>query len=67
MWVPRHFRVDEPRVTDRLGISGAYTQILDGTDAGRAVWAQRVLDRAEETGLSLDADGNVVEAATADP
>ena len=40
--------------------------ILGGTDAGRVAWAQRVLDEATETGLSLDAEGNVVEEAAAD-
>ena len=61
-----HFHADEPRVTDTLGISGSYTHILGGTDGGWAAWAQRVLDQAEETGLTLDADGNVFEAETAD-
>lgn len=37
--------------------------ILGGTDAGRVDWAESVLKRASETGLSLDAEGNVVEAA----
>ena len=45
---------------------GYLMAILGGTDAGRVAWAQRVLDQATETGLSLDVDGNVVEAATAD-
>ena len=37
--------------------------ILGGTDAGKVGWAKSVLERAEETGLSLDPEGNVVEAA----
>ena len=37
--------------------------ILGGTDAGRVDWAESVLKRARETGLSLDAEGNVVAAA----
>ena len=37
--------------------------ILGGTDAGRVGWAKSVLERAAETGLSLDERGNVVEAA----
>lgn len=45
---------------------GYLMAILGGTDAGRVAWAQRVLDQAEETGLSLDSDGNVLEAETAD-
>ena len=45
---------------------GYLMAILGGTDAGRVAWAQRVLDQAAETGLSLDAHGNVVEAAAAD-
>ena len=61
-----HFHADEPRVADTLGIIGPYTHILGGTDGGRAAWAQRVLDQAEETGIDLEADGNVVEAETAD-
>ena len=44
---------------------GYLMAVLGGTDAGRVAWAQRVLDEAAETGLSLDADGNVVETADA--
>ena len=45
---------------------GYLMAILGGTDAGRVAWAQRVLDEAAESGLSLDSDGNVVEEAAAD-
>ena len=44
---------------------GYLMAILGGTDAGRVAWAQSVLDEAADTGLSLDAEGNVVEAADA--
>ena len=44
---------------------GYLMAILGGTDAGRVAWAQRVLDEAAETGLSLDPEGNVIEAADA--
>ncbi len=37
--------------------------ILGGTDAGRVGWAPSVLKRAEETGLQLDSEGNVMELA----
>ncbi len=37
--------------------------IVGGTDSGHVDWAQSVLDRASETGLKLDADGYIVEAA----
>ncbi len=33
--------------------------ILGGDDAGRVDWAETVLSRAKETGLELDADGNL--------
>ena len=47
-----------------VGEGHAYLMaILGGTDAGRVGWAKSVLDRAAETGLGLDAKGNVVEAA----
>ena len=47
-----------------IGDDHAYLMaILGGTDAGRVDWAESVLRRAEETGLSLDADGNVMAAA----
>lgn len=46
-----------------IGDGHAYLMaILGGTDAGRVEWAESVLDRARESGLSLDAAGNVVEA-----
>ena len=45
---------------------GYLMAILGGTDAGRVAWAQRVLDQAEESGLSLDPQGNVFEEAGAD-
>ncbi len=35
--------------------------LLGGTDAGKVDWAESVLARAAETGLSLDAEGNLVE------
>ena len=31
-----------------------------GTDPGRVTWAQTVLERAKETGLRLDEQGNLV-------
>ena len=47
-----------------VGDGHAYLMaILGGTDAGRVDWAESVLKRARETGLSLDAEGNVVVAA----
>jgi len=47
-----------------VGEGHAYLMaILGGTDAGRVGWAKSVLERAAETGLSLDEKGNVVEAA----
>ena len=47
-----------------VGDGHAYLMaILGGTDAGRVDWAESVLKRAKETGLSLDAEGNVVAAA----
>ena len=41
---------------------GYLMALLGGTDAGRVSWAETVLDKASETGLQLDAQGNVVEA-----
>ena len=35
--------------------------LLGGTDAGKVDWAESVLARAAETGLSLDAEGKLVE------
>ena len=37
--------------------------ILCGQDAGKVSWAPSVLEKAEETGLSLDSAGNIIEAA----
>ena len=36
--------------------------ILEGTDAGRVSWAPQVLEQARQTGLQLDAQGNLVES-----
>ena len=41
---------------------GYLMALLGGTDAGRVSWAETVLDKASETGLQFDAQGNVVEA-----
>ena len=47
-----------------VGEGHAYPMaILGGTDAGKVGWAKSVLERAEETGLRLDAEGNVVDVA----
>ncbi len=35
--------------------------VLGGTSAGKVDWAETVLTRAADTGLSLDAEGNLVE------
>jgi mannose-6-phosphate isomerase-like protein (cupin superfamily) len=35
--------------------------VLGGTDAGKVVWSKKVLERATASGLSLDAEGNLVE------
>lgn len=46
------------------GTEHAYLMaILGGTDAGKVAWADAVLRRAAETGLALDAEGNLVERA----
>ena len=37
--------------------------ILGGSSAGKVDWADTVLARAADTGLALDADGNLVESA----
>ena len=37
--------------------------IIGGTDSGKVDWAKKVLDEAAESGLALDAEGNIVEAA----
>lgn len=39
---------------------GYLMAVLGGTDAGRVSWASRVLERARETGLELDAQGNLI-------
>lgn len=45
-----------------IGDSHGYLMaILGGTDAGRVSWAESVLARARETGLDLDAEGNLVQ------
>ena len=36
--------------------------LLGGTDAGKVDWAQSVLDKAADTGLGLDTEGNLVES-----
>ena len=41
---------------------GYLLAILGGTDAGRVAWAPQVLERARQTGLRLDAHGNLVTA-----
>lgn len=44
------------------GTERAYLMaILGGSDAGKVAWAKRVLERAAESGLGLDAQGNLVE------
>jgi mannose-6-phosphate isomerase-like protein (cupin superfamily) len=45
------------------GSTDAYLMaILGGTDAGHVAWAPQVLERAKQTGLTLDAHGNLVTA-----
>jgi mannose-6-phosphate isomerase-like protein (cupin superfamily) len=34
--------------------------IVGGTETGKVTWSPAVLERARETGLDLDADGNIV-------
>ena len=36
--------------------------IIGGSDSGKVDWSEKVLDRAKQTGLSLDAAGNLVES-----
>jgi mannose-6-phosphate isomerase-like protein (cupin superfamily) len=36
--------------------------VLGGTDAGKVDWAKSVLAQAADTGLALDAEGNLVES-----
>ena len=38
---------------------GYLVTILGGTDAGHVTWGPRVLERARDTGLALDAEGNL--------
>lgn len=45
-----------------VGKENAYLMaILGGTDAGRVSWAQKVLEQAKQTGLKLDAHGDLVQ------
>ncbi len=37
--------------------------ILGGSDAGRVAWASSVLEKARQTGLELDAQGNLLPAS----
>jgi mannose-6-phosphate isomerase-like protein (cupin superfamily) len=47
-----------------IGDGHAYLMaLLGGTSAGKVDWADSVLARAAETGLSLDAEGNLIENA----
>jgi len=39
---------------------GYLMAILGGTDAGKVAWAPSVLERARQTGLALDAEGNLI-------
>jgi mannose-6-phosphate isomerase-like protein (cupin superfamily) len=39
---------------------GYLMAILGGTDAGHVTWASQVLAQAKDTGLALDADGNLL-------
>ena len=43
--------------------AGYLMAILGGTEAGHVTWAPEVLERARETGLGLDAEGNLVTGA----
>lgn len=43
--------------------AGYLMAILGGTEAGHVTWAPEVLERARETGLGLDAEGNLVTSA----
>jgi quercetin dioxygenase-like cupin family protein len=40
--------------------AGYLMAVLGGTDAGHVAWAPQVLERAKDTGLALDAQGNLV-------
>ena len=45
-----------------VGNGHAYMMaIIGGTDSGRVSWADSVLERARESGLGLDGQGNLVE------
>ena len=47
------------------GTEDAYLlAMLGGTDAGRVVWSPDVLEKAKQTGLSLDKKGNLVSVRT---
>ena len=39
---------------------GYLMAILGGTDAGHVTWAPQVLEQARDTGLALDAEGNLL-------
>jgi mannose-6-phosphate isomerase-like protein (cupin superfamily) len=43
--------------------AGYLMAILGGTEAGHVTWAPEVLERAKETGLALDAEGNLIAGA----
>jgi uncharacterized RmlC-like cupin family protein len=46
------------------GNEGAYLMaILGGTDAGRVGWAPQVLEKAKQTGLKLDEQGNLIHSS----
>jgi mannose-6-phosphate isomerase-like protein (cupin superfamily) len=48
------------------GTTDAYLMaILGGTDAGHVTWSPDVLEQAKATGLTLDANGNLVPTARA--
>ena len=42
---------------------GFIMAILGGSDSGNVDWAEKVLERARQTGLALDEDGRLVELA----
>jgi hypothetical protein len=42
---------------------GYLMAILGGSDAGRVAWASAVLEKARQTGLELDAQGNLIPAS----
>ena len=42
---------------------GYLMAILGGSDAGRVAWASSVLEKARQTGLELDAQGNLIPAS----